>query len=96
MRHRGPHCSASMCRLYYADSNKVTCYKTGAKHDHHDHRSRSIGANVKKVMEELYNDGVIKSKQIIRALETGKIKALTYTQLNNYLILKNRNMVRIK
>ena len=86
MKRRGPQCSASMCLLYHTDSEKVSSYKTEAEHDHHDHKGRGIDENVKKVIEELYNDGVIKPKQIMRALEARKIKTPTYTQLNNYLI----------
>ena len=102
MKRRSSQCSASMCLLYHADSDKVTCYKTESEHDHHDHKGRAIDGNVKKVIEELYNDGVIKPKQIIRVLETRKIKTPTYTRLNNYLIhykkkkKKRRNMVHIK
>ncbi|CAM4901280.1 unnamed protein product [Rotaria socialis] len=88
VKRRGPQCSASMCLLYHADSDKVTCYKTEAEHDHYDHKGRGIDGNVKKIIEELYNDGVIKPKQIIRALEARKIKTPTYTQLNNYLYIK--------
>ena len=86
MKRRGPQCSASMCLLYHAASDKVTCCKAETEHDHHDHKGRGIDENVKKVIEELYNDGVIKPKQIMRALEARKIKTPTYTQLNNYLI----------
>ncbi|CAF2081129.1 unnamed protein product [Rotaria magnacalcarata] len=64
VKRRGPQCSASMCLLYHADSDKVTCYKTEAEHDHYDHKGRGIDGNVKKIIEELYNDGKYGSYKI--------------------------------
>ncbi|CAF4632468.1 unnamed protein product [Rotaria sp. Silwood2] len=86
MKRRGPQCNVSMYMLYHADSDKVTCYKTEGEHDHDDDdKTRGIHETVKRVIDELYDDGVMKPKQIIRALETRKIKTQTYTQLNNYI-----------
>ncbi|CAF4737801.1 unnamed protein product [Rotaria sp. Silwood2] len=53
---RGPQCSASIHLLYHADSDQVTVYKTEGEHDHHDEKVRGIDENVKKCIEELYND----------------------------------------
>jgi hypothetical protein len=85
-KRRGPQCSARIYLLYHADSDKVTVYKTEDDHDHHNDKCRGIDEEAKKCIEELYNDGVIKPKQIIRALQARKIKTPTYTQLNNYLV----------
>ncbi|CAF1299447.1 unnamed protein product [Rotaria sordida] len=83
---RGPQCSASIHLLYHADSDQVTVYKTEGEHDHHDEKVRGIDENVKKCIEELYNDGIMKSKQIIRALQTRKMKMPTLIQIKNYLV----------
>ncbi|CAF3957009.1 unnamed protein product [Rotaria sordida] len=48
-------------KVYYRYSDKVTCYKTEGDHDHHDNKSRGMD---EKVIEELYNDGGMKPKQI--------------------------------
>ncbi|CAF4957039.1 unnamed protein product, partial [Rotaria sp. Silwood1] len=69
---RGPQCSVSIYLLYHADHDKVTIYKTEAEHDHHVDKVRGIDENVNKCIEELYNDGIIKPKQIIRALQARK------------------------
>lgn len=84
MKRRGPQCNVSVCMLYHADSDKVTCYKTEGEHDHVDNKL-GIHEATKKVIDELYNDGVMKPKQIIRALQARKIKTPTYAQMNNYL-----------
>ena len=65
---RGPQCSASAYLLYHADSDKVSVYKTETEHDHHEVNVRGIDVNVKKCIEDLFNDGITKPKQIIRAL----------------------------
>ncbi|CAF3879166.1 unnamed protein product [Rotaria sordida] len=83
---RGPQCSASIHLLYHADSDQVTVYKTEGEHDHHDEKVRGIDENVKKCIEELYNDGIMKPKQIIRALQTRKMKMPTLIQIKNYLV----------
>ncbi|CAF5004528.1 unnamed protein product, partial [Rotaria sp. Silwood1] len=86
MKRRDPQCNVSMYMLYHADSDKVTYYKTEGEHDHDDdYKIRGIHETVKRVIDDLYDDGVMKPKQIIRALETRKIKTPTYTQLNNYI-----------
>ena len=54
-----------MCLLYHPDNEKAICYKIEARHDHHDHEGRGINGNVNEITEELYNDGVVKLKQII-------------------------------
>ncbi|CAF3998631.1 unnamed protein product, partial [Rotaria sp. Silwood2] len=69
---RGPQCSVSIYLLYHADHDKVTIYKTEAEHDHHVDKVRGIDENVKKCIEELFNDGIMKPKQIIRALQARK------------------------
>ncbi|CAF2949514.1 unnamed protein product [Rotaria sp. Silwood2] len=61
-------------------------YKTEAEHDHHVEKVRGIDKNVKKCIEELYNDGIMKPKQTIPALQARKVKMPAYTQLNNYLV----------
>ncbi|CAF1480218.1 unnamed protein product [Rotaria sp. Silwood1] len=88
---RGPQCSISIYLLYHADHDKVTIYKTEAEHDHHVDKVRGIDENVKKCIEELYNDGIMKPKQIIRALQARKVKMPTCTQLNNYLVYYKKN-----
>ncbi|CAF4405991.1 unnamed protein product [Rotaria sp. Silwood2] len=49
-------------------------YKTEAEHDHHVEKVRGIDKNVKKCIEELYNDGIMKPKQTIPALQARKVK----------------------
>ncbi|CAF3230216.1 unnamed protein product [Rotaria sp. Silwood2] len=66
-------------------------YKTEAEHDHHVEKVRGIDKNVKKCIEELYNDGIMKPKQIIPALQARKVKMPAYTQLNNYLVYYKKN-----
>jgi predicted DNA-binding antitoxin AbrB/MazE fold protein len=75
-----------MCLLYHADSDQVTCYTTENDHEHDDDPIRGVNEKVKQVIVELYNDGVMKPKQIMRALEGRKIKTPTYRQLNSYLV----------
>ncbi|CAF1431807.1 unnamed protein product [Rotaria magnacalcarata] len=83
---RGSQCTLSIYLLYHAETDKVTIYKTEAEHDHHVDKVRGIDENVKKCIEELFNDGIMKPKEIIRALQARKVKIPTYTQLNNYLV----------
>ncbi|CAF2251995.1 unnamed protein product [Rotaria magnacalcarata] len=83
---RGSHCTLSIYLLYHAETDKVTIYKNEAEYDHHVDKVRGIDESVKKCIEELYNDGIMKPKEIIRALQARKVKIPTYTQLNNYLV----------
>ncbi|CAF1533506.1 unnamed protein product [Rotaria sordida] len=69
---RGFQCSLSIYLLYHADNDKVTIYKNEPEHDHHVDKVRGIDENVKKCIEELYNDGIMKPKQIIRPLQERK------------------------
>ncbi len=63
--------------MFHADNYKVSLYKTEADHDHLDEGIRGIDDNVKKCIEELYNDGIMKPKQIIRALQARNLKMPT-------------------
>ncbi|CAF2373194.1 unnamed protein product [Rotaria sp. Silwood2] len=49
-----------------------------------------IDTNVKRFIEELYDDGIMKPKPIIRALQSRPVKIPTYVQLNNYLAYYKR------
>jgi len=71
-RRRGPKCSADVSLLYHTDSDKVTVYKTEADHDHTDAEIRGIDEDIKKCIEELYNDGITKLKLIVRVLQSVK------------------------
>ncbi|CAF1454857.1 unnamed protein product, partial [Didymodactylos carnosus] len=51
-------------------SDKVTVYKTEAAYNHHDDKVLGIDENVKKWIEELYNNPIMKPKQIIRARQS--------------------------
>jgi len=83
-RRRGPQCSAGVSLLYHADSDKVTVYKTEADHDHTEGEIRGIDEDIKKCIEELYNDGITKPKLIIRVLQSRQLKVPAYAQLNNF------------
>jgi hypothetical protein len=72
--------------LYHADNDKVSLYKTEADHDHRDENVRGIDDNIRKCIEELYTDGIMKPKQIIRALQTRNLKVPTTIQLKNFLV----------
>jgi len=85
-KRRGSQCRAGVSLLYHADSDKVTVYKTEADHDHTNAEVRGIDKDVKQCIEELYNDGIMKPKLIMRALQSRQLKVPTYVQLNNYLV----------
>ncbi|CAF3896417.1 unnamed protein product [Rotaria sordida] len=85
-KRHGPQCTASLYLLYHADSDRVTIYETEAEHQHHQDETRGIDENVKKIIEDLFNDGIKKPKLILRALESRKVKVPTSAQLNNYLV----------
>jgi len=88
---RGHQCKASIYLFNHADSDKVSVYKTEAEHDHDDDSSRGISENIKKCINELYMDGIMKSKQIIRALQARNVKTPTAIQIKNYLIQYKKN-----
>lgn len=82
---RGRQCSASMHLLYHADSDKVSMYKTELDHDHEERQVYGINENVKKCIDHLFNDGIMKPKQIIRALQARDIATPSFMQIKNYL-----------
>ncbi|CAF2123572.1 unnamed protein product [Rotaria magnacalcarata] len=84
-KHRGRQCRASMHLLYHADSDKVSMYKTEVDHDHEERQVHGINENVKKSIDDLFNDGIMKPKQIIRALQARKIATPSIIQIKNYL-----------
>jgi hypothetical protein len=63
---------------------KLPFIKAATEHDHHVDKVRGIDENIKKCIEELYNDGIAKPKEIIRTLKARKVTISTYTQLNNF------------
>ncbi|CAF1370537.1 unnamed protein product [Rotaria sordida] len=67
-KRHGPQCAARIYLLYHSDSDKITVYKTEVEHNNHHDKLRGVDENVKQCIQELYNDGVMKPKQIIRAL----------------------------
>ncbi|CAF0908258.1 unnamed protein product [Didymodactylos carnosus] len=69
-KRRGPQYSSNIHLLYHVDSDKVTVYKTEAAYNHHDDKVLGIDENVKKWIEELYNNPIMKPKQIIRARQS--------------------------
>ncbi|CAF1487839.1 unnamed protein product, partial [Rotaria sordida] len=83
-KHHGPQCSSSIYLLYHADSDNVTIYKTEADHDHRNNELCGIDENIKKIIEELYNDGIMRPKLIIRALQSRRIKVLTLGELEQW------------
>ncbi|CAF1449502.1 unnamed protein product [Adineta ricciae] len=85
-KRHGPQCTAGTYLLYHADSDKVTIYETETEHQHHQDEVRGIDESVRKVIEDLFNDGIKKPKLILRALESRKVKVPTSIQLNNYLV----------
>ena len=89
-KRRGPQCSSSISLLYHADSDKVTMYKTETDHDHNDDEVYGIDQNVKQCIDELYKDGIVKPKLIVRALQSRGLKVPTYAQLSNYLVYYKR------
>ena len=67
-KRRGPQCSAKMQLYYHADNDQVTALKTEEDHDHDQNDSnRGIDSATKAIIQELYNDGIMKPKQILRA-----------------------------
>ena len=92
-KRHGPQCTAGIYLLYHADSDKVTKYETEVGHEHHQDEPRGIDENVKKIIEDLFNDGVKKPKLILRALESRKVKVPTATQLNNYLVYYKKKKI---
>ena len=83
---RGFQCPTSIYLLYHSDSDQVTVFQTEAAHEHQNDSTRGIDENVKKVIENLFNDGIKKPKLIHRALQSKGINMPTLTQLNNYLV----------
>ncbi|CAF1159836.1 unnamed protein product [Rotaria sordida] len=83
---RGPQCSAGIYLLYHAESDQVSIYKTETDHDHHERKVRGIDENVNKCIEDLFNDGITKPKQIIRALQTRNFELPSYVQIKNFLV----------
>ncbi|CAF1531286.1 unnamed protein product, partial [Rotaria sordida] len=83
---RGPQCSAGIYLLYHAESDQVSIYKTETDHDHHEGKVRGIDENVNKCIEDLFNDGITKPKQIIRALQTRNFELPSYVQIKNFLV----------
>ncbi|CAF1663498.1 unnamed protein product, partial [Didymodactylos carnosus] len=58
-KRHGPQCTAGLYVLYYADSDRVAIYEIEAEHEHHqDETHRGIDENVKKIIEDLFNDGI--------------------------------------
>ncbi|CAM4800311.1 unnamed protein product, partial [Rotaria magnacalcarata] len=90
---RGSHCTLSIYLLYHAETDKVTIYKNEAEYDHHVDKVRGIDESVKKCIEELYNDGIMKPKEIIRALQARKCSLGELEQWckNNLNIPTNEN-----
>ncbi|CAF1167498.1 unnamed protein product [Adineta ricciae] len=82
---RGPQCRASIYLLYYADSDKVSMYKTEDVHDHDEQEIRGINESVKRSIQELFNDGITKPKQIIRALQARNVTIPSLIKIKNYL-----------
>ncbi|CAF3383995.1 unnamed protein product [Rotaria sp. Silwood2] len=83
---RGPQCSAGVYLFYYVESDQVSVYKTEADHEHHEGNVRGIDENVKKCIEDLFNDGITKPKQIIRALQTRNFGLPSYVQIKNFFV----------
>ncbi|CAF2936935.1 unnamed protein product, partial [Rotaria sp. Silwood2] len=83
---RGPQCSAGVYLFYYVESDQVSVYKTEADHEHHEGNVRGIDENVKKCIEDLFNDGITKPKQIIRALQTRNFELPSYVQIKNFFV----------
>ncbi|CAF4217556.1 unnamed protein product [Rotaria sp. Silwood2] len=83
---RGPQCSAGVYLFYHVESDQVSVYKTEADHEHHEGNVRGIDENVKKCIEDLFNDGITKPKQIIRALQTRNFGLPSYVQIKNFFV----------
>ncbi|CAF1367392.1 unnamed protein product [Rotaria sordida] len=77
-KRHGPQCAARIYLLYHSDSDKITVYKAEVEHNNHHDKLRGVDENVKQCIQELYNDGVMKPKQIIRALRARNYKKKKY------------------
>ncbi|CAF2821308.1 unnamed protein product [Rotaria sp. Silwood2] len=84
VKRRGPQCPASIYLLYHADSGKVTVYQKEAAHEHHNGSTRDIDENVKKCIENLFNDGIKKPKLIFRALQSRGINVPILGELEHW------------
>jgi len=98
VKRKGPQCSAMIHLLYHCDSDKVTLFKTENEHDRclTANKNRGIDGDVKQMIDSLYNDGIKKPKQILRALQSKTTNLPTSSQLKNYLILLKRELVHRK
>ncbi|CAF0964252.1 unnamed protein product [Adineta steineri] len=84
---RGLQCRAGMYLLFNSNSDTVSMYKTEANHDHVEvEEVRGINEDIKRSIEELFNDGITKPKQIIRALQVRDITVPTIIKIKNYLV----------
>ncbi len=81
MKRRGRQCKAGIYLRYHAENDQVTIYKTEVEHSDCVEKVRCINRDVRKCVEALYNDGIMKPKQIIQALPTSGIKIPTIIQL---------------
>ncbi|CAF2157720.1 unnamed protein product [Rotaria magnacalcarata] len=83
---RGLQCSAGIYLLYHAASDQVSVYKTEYDHDHRGGKVRGIDQSVKKCIEDLFNDGITKPKQVIDALQTRTLELPSFVQIKNFLV----------
>jgi len=80
-------CSAEIYLLYHADKDDITAFKTASEHDECTKifEIRGLSEDMKKQVRQMYDDGITKPKQIIRALQARKIQPPKKKQLTNYL-----------
>ncbi|CAF2482353.1 unnamed protein product [Rotaria sp. Silwood2] len=76
-KHRGPQCPANIYLLHHADSDKVIVYQTEMEHEHHNDKVCGIDENVRKYIEDLFNDGIEKPKLILKS-KLGSCKISVY------------------
>ncbi|CAF4257360.1 unnamed protein product, partial [Adineta steineri] len=65
----------------HSDSDKVVIYKTVVEHQD---ETRGIDKRIRKIIEDLFIDGIKKPILILRALQWKKVKITILIQLNNY------------
>lgn len=79
-------CQAEMFLLYKAENGAVVLYSSGI-HDHSEQvAKRGVPPETKKMIQQLFKDGVQKPRAILVALRNRGCNTLPkYTQLTNYL-----------
>jgi hypothetical protein len=91
---KGVKCPAEVFLLYKADSDGVALYTTG-NHDHSgtNQQRRGIHPDTKQLIQQLFNDGVQKPRQLLNALRNRQCSPLpSKMQLSNFLAVMKTSL----